>query len=154
MGLSELLAQNARPIVDGATERVSTARLRHYDGAGTDVMRSRYELLFELVAQTVDTRNIAPVLEWADETARDRFGHGYGLYEVQTAVNVLEETIWQELEQLLEPAEFVEAIGVVSTVLGQAKDAVARAYVELASKGGVKRNLADMWSAVPLKGKP
>jgi hypothetical protein len=53
---------------------------------------------------------------------------------VQTAYNVLEEAIWLRILKDLQPAQYAEALGLVSTVLGAGKDALARTYVSLASK--------------------
>ncbi|MBP8059497.1 MAG: hypothetical protein KA314_26980 [Chloroflexi bacterium] len=54
--------------------------------------------------------------------------------EVQTAFNALEVAIWQKVAQECPLDELVEAIGLVSTVQGAAKDVLARQYVSLASQ--------------------
>jgi hypothetical protein len=62
------------------------------------------------------------------------FESGFDLWEVQTAFNVLEETIWRCILNEMQPEEYAEALGLVSTVLGTGKDTLARTYVTLASK--------------------
>jgi hypothetical protein len=49
-------------------------------------------------------------------------------------MNVLEETLWRRILKKLPPDEFARALGLVSTVFGAGKDALARRYVSLASK--------------------
>ncbi len=68
------------------------------------------------------------------EVADDRFHAGYAIREVQIAINVLEESIWNHIVANVPPNELARALGLVSTVLGAAKDALARAYVSLASQ--------------------
>jgi hypothetical protein len=65
--------------------------------------------------------------------ARTRHSGGYDLSEVQVAINALEESVWRRVFADA-PAELVgTALREVSTVLGAAKDALAREYVALAS---------------------
>jgi hypothetical protein len=74
------------------------------------------------------------MISHAEQIAGERFNSGYDLWEVQTAFNVLEEAIWVRIFKNFPPTELAEAIGLVSTVLGAGKDALARKYVSLASK--------------------
>jgi hypothetical protein len=80
----------------------------------------------------------------ADVVARERFEAGYDLSEVLTAFNVLEEAIWTRVLAELPPSEYAEALGLISTVLGTGKDALACRYVTLASK--VKATSLDLQS--------
>jgi hypothetical protein len=70
----------------------------------------------------------------AESIGRERFNAGFDLWEVQTAFNVLEEVIWTRIIKEFPAAEYAEALGLVSTVLGTGKDTLARVYVALASK--------------------
>jgi hypothetical protein len=65
--------------------------------------------------------------------AQKRFNAGYDLSELQTAFNAVEEATWSRVFAELQPAQFAEALGLVSTILGAAKDALARKYVSLAT---------------------
>ena len=53
---------------------------------------------------------------------------------MQTAYNVLEEVVWKRIFWNLPPEQLAEALGLVSTSLGAAKDRLAQEYVSLASK--------------------
>ena len=53
---------------------------------------------------------------------------------VQTGFNALEAATWGRILTGLEPTQLAEALGLVSTVFGAAKDALGRRYVSLATK--------------------
>ena len=79
------------------------------------------------------------MIGYAHEVADERFAAGYDLSEVQAAFNVLEAATWSRILDDLEPAQLAEALGLVSTVFGAAKDALGRRYVSLATKSGTRR---------------
>jgi ribulose 1,5-bisphosphate synthetase/thiazole synthase len=56
---------------------------------------------------------------------------------VLTAFNVLEEALWRRTIAEATPAQLVDAIGMISTVLGAGKSSLSCAYVALASRGRV-----------------
>ena len=98
-------------------------------------MRERLEALYDHMLGAVQERDLGALLGYAERIAEERFHAGYDLGEVQTAFNALEEATWSRVFAELEPAELAAALGLVSTVLGAAKDALARRYVSLASDG-------------------
>ena len=53
---------------------------------------------------------------------------------MQTGFNALEAATWSRILTGLEPTQLAEALGLVSTVFGAAKDALGRRYVSLATK--------------------
>ncbi len=52
---------------------------------------------------------------------------------MQTAFNVLEETIWRVVIARLPADELLESAGLIGTVLGAGKDSLARTWVALAT---------------------
>ncbi len=52
---------------------------------------------------------------------------------MQTAFNALEAAIWTRVFSALEPDQFAQTLGLVSTILGAGKDALAGKYVPLAT---------------------
>ena len=76
---------------------------------------------------------LGPMIAYAQSLAEERFEAGYDLVEVQTAFNALEEASWRRVLADLDPTEFADALGLVSTLLGAGKDALARRYVSLAA---------------------
>lgn len=134
MDLQELLTREGEQIVAEASEALTRSQLAHYAEAGHAVGRERLARLFQLTAQGIADRNLVPVMEYMAEVADDRFHAGYAIREVQIAINVLEEAIWNHIVANVPPDELARALGLVSTVLGAAKDSLARAYVSLASQ--------------------
>jgi hypothetical protein len=52
---------------------------------------------------------------------------------VQVAINAMEEAAWRALVAELPTEELADALALVATVLGAAKDALAQEYVRLAA---------------------
>ena len=107
--------------------------VRHYESVGETEVRQRLEALYDHVLDALRSRNLGPIVASAEQVARERFEAGYDLSEVQTAFNALEEATWSRIFAGLQPTQFAEALGLVGTILGAAKDALARTYVSLAT---------------------
>lgn len=134
MNLMELLDKEGEQIVNEATTALSRSDLAHYKEAGDAVGHDRLAELFRLTLAGIRDRNLVPVMDYMAQVADDRFHAGYAIREVQIAINVLEEAIWNHIVRDVPPGELAEALGLVSTVLGAAKDSLARAYVSLAAR--------------------
>jgi hypothetical protein len=134
MDLKQLLEQDADAIVGEATAVLERTRLQHYSQDGIVESGDRLRRLFDLLHQSIADRDLVPVMEYMRSVADERFHAGYEIREVQTAINVLEETIWKHVVDKVPPGELAESLGLVSTVLGAAKDSLAREYVLLATK--------------------
>ena len=79
-------------------------------------------------------RQLGPVSTYCEDVAERRFAAGFGISEVQTAFNALEVAMWRRLVAGVPPQGLAEAVGLLSTILGFGKDALARRYVSLASE--------------------
>lgn len=134
MDLVKLLHDSADEILAAAGAAVERSHLKNYERDGKEHTHQRLKALFVLTTRAVKERNLGPMIAHAETIARERFASGFDLSEVQTAFNVLEEAMWTRIVKTLPPSEYNEALGLVSTVLGAGKDALARTYVTLASK--------------------
>lgn len=134
MNLFQLLQNDSEKIISSAFQAMSRARLSHYEEAGSESTKQRLKTLYDLTTLAVKEKNLGPMLHHAETIAEERFNSGFDLSEVQTAFNVLEESIWHTIIQKLKPEEYAEAFGLIGTVLGAGKDTLARSYVSLASK--------------------
>jgi hypothetical protein len=123
-------------IVEVAVRALKRSHLRHYEANGIDRTRYCLRALFDVTARCLRSKDTAPVVKYAEDIAHERFSSGFGLCEVQTAFNALEEAIWLHILEHLEPTEFFETMSSVSTVLGAGKDALARTYASLAAQSG------------------
>lgn len=134
MDIAEFLVREREVVVAEAEAALTLLHERHYDTAGTEEVRRRLDTLFDHLVMAVATRDLTTVIAYARGIAESRFADGYDLAEVQSAFNALEAATWTRILAALEPAELAEALGLVSTVFGAAKDALGRAYVSLATK--------------------
>ena len=134
MTLHQLLHDQSTEILSDAEAAIARAHLSHYEKSGAAHIHQRLKALHTLTARAVKERNLGPMIAHAETIARERFEAGFDLSEVQTAFNVLEETIWVRILKNLPPGDLGEGLGLISTVLGAGKDALARTYVSLASK--------------------
>jgi hypothetical protein len=131
--LAAFLDLQRAPILDGAVSAVLRAHTSHYASAGPNEIRTRLEALFDRLVAAAASRDLGSVVAYAGQLARERYSAGYDLAEIQAAINALEEAVWRRVFSELQSHEFAEALGVVSTTLGAAKDALAREYVSLAT---------------------
>ncbi len=134
MTVVDLLTQSADELITEATDSVLRARLAHYAAAGREETRARIGALYGLLVECLAKKNAAAMIAHARKIAEERWAAGFDLQEVQGAFNAIEELVWKRILASLPPSEFAQAIGMVSTVLGMGKDALARAYVSLATR--------------------
>jgi hypothetical protein len=132
MDINELLQTRSLAIVTRANRALSRAHLKSYEGAGAETTRLRLQALYNRLMRCVESRQASPMVKYVEDVAQSRFHRGVELFEIQTAFNALEEAAWTEMRATMTPSEFVDAVALLSTILGMGKDALARAYVSLA----------------------
>ena len=133
MEVSELLSGHRRAVVDEAFASLDRSHEVHYQRSGQEFTEAALSELFDLVVTALQTRELGPVSTYCETIAEERFRAGFGISEVQTAFNALEVAMWNQIVAGVPPAELAEAVGLLSTILGHGKDALARRYVSLAS---------------------
>ena len=108
---------------------------RHTRDQATSPETSRRHLqdLFEVVVHCVRDGDADPIIASSHQLAADRFAAGFDIGEVQGEFNVLEEVLWREMADTLAGDQRVEALELLSAVLGAGRDALARTYVALAA---------------------
>ena len=134
MNLTQLLEQRKADILSQATAALARARLAHYDEAELGLNEARLQALYDLMVHCISERDLTAMIRYAENLAQERFKAGFDLREVQTAFNVLEEVTWRQVIQDCPPSQLAEALGLISTVHGAGKDALAVRYIALASK--------------------
>lgn len=131
---ADFLAEQRVAILDVAFVELDRRHVRHYERSGAEETRLRLDRLYDALLHAAQNRALGEVVAYAERVAAERYHSGYGLSEVQTAFNVLEEAIWTCVFSELNPTAHAEVLSVVSAILGAAKDALARRYVELATQ--------------------
>ena len=128
------LSQRREQIVSEAGAALTRIHARHYESAGPEKSRLRLEALFDRILEGVRSHDLAPVVGHAEAIAEERFKAGFDLAEVQAAFNALEEATWATAIADLDASLLAETLGMVTTVIGAGKDALARRYVSLAAE--------------------
>ena len=133
MALTEALSVARDDVLQEASASLERGHLTHYEASGSEASGRRLSDLFDLVVECLATRTLAPITQYANKVAEERFDAGFNIAEVQTAFNVLEEAIWRVVIARLPTQELLDSAGLIGTVLGAGKDALARAWVALAT---------------------
>lgn len=134
MDVSVLLENARSQVLDEAFAALESSHVAHYEAAGEPLTRQRLADLHDLVVAAIRDRDLSAVTAYSQRVAEERFSAGFDISEVQTAFNALEGAMWRRLVADEPPNELAEAVGLLSTVLGAGKDALARTYVSLAGK--------------------
>ncbi len=134
MDTTGFLTREREAIVRAAEDTLAGLHERHYEAAGSATVRERLDALYDQLVDAVGTRDLTAVVAYAKLVARERFDAGYDLSAVQVAFNTLEASTWSRILALLQADELAEALGLVSTVFGAAKDALGREYVSCATR--------------------
>ncbi len=146
MKLNEILVNNQTDIINEAFYSLQRSHLKHYDSSRADENWQRLAKLFDLTLDGVKTKSLVDMVTYSEKIAKERYESGFDLHEVHTAYNVLEESIWKAIIKEVESAELAESLGLISTVLGTGKEALAIAYVSLSGKQRVKSlNLSQLF---------
>jgi len=132
--VEELLSQARSEVLDEAFAALERCHVMHYEQSGEEFTRERLAELFDIVLAALRDRALGPVNTYAENVAEQRFAAGFGISEVQTAFNVVEEAMWRRAVVGVPADELAEAVGLLTTILGAGKDALARRYVSLASQ--------------------
>jgi hypothetical protein len=132
--IHDVLLGQRSGVLDEAFAALQRSHAAHYEAAGDAFTQERLGELFDLVLAALRSRELETVGAYCEDIAQRRFEAGFGISEVQTAFNTLEEAMWKRVITEAPPEELAEAIGLMSTILGFGKDALARRYVSLASQ--------------------
>ena len=133
MNVADLLVERRAAVLADAYAALQGSTAVHYERSGEAFTQDRLADLLDLVVTALRERQMAQVGAYCEEVAERRFEQGFGISEVQTAFNALEQAVWDCVVTEVPPARLAEAVGLVSTVFGFGKDALARRYVSLAS---------------------
>jgi hypothetical protein len=131
--VAAFLSSERAVILENAAAALARSEAPHYRGDGAGTVAARLEALLDQLIGGIAKRDLTPITQYARQLAEERYHTGYELGEVQTAFNALEEAAWLRVLRGMEASELGEALGLISTVLGAGKDALARSYVSLAS---------------------
>ncbi|HEX2704492.1 MAG TPA: hypothetical protein VHM65_01945 [Candidatus Lustribacter sp.] len=133
MNFVERLEAQSSVFVEEAAAALERQGMKHYVDSGAESTRDRMQELMDLLLECLRGKTLLPMVKHAERVANERYRAGFGLEEVQTSFNVMEESLWKHLVHEAPVAELAEDLGLIGTVLGAGKDQLARTYVSLAS---------------------
>jgi hypothetical protein len=147
MNIITLLEKNLDFVVEKSCTQICEVKLKGYAKSGSIMTKQKLTSLYKKVIECAKKKELIPMLHYTEKIAKERFASGYDLHEVQTAINSLEENIWQLIFKDIKPDKLAESLGLVSSILGAGKDNLARNYVALATKTKVSTiNLQNLLS--------
>ena len=100
-----------------------------------DRSRRNARQLFRLVLRCVRAGRAEPIIRPSEQIAAHSYAAGIDLTEVQETFDVLAEVLWRQLTGALDGGQLVQSLGLLNLIVGAGKDAMARTYVALATRG-------------------
>lgn len=134
MNIISLLEKNKEKVIEDSCRLINEVKLKGYTKEGSSITKQKLTNLYKKVIECANKKELIPMLNYTEKIAKERFASGYDLHEVQTAINALEENIWQIIFKNIKPDKLAESLGLVSSILGAGKDNLARNYVALATQ--------------------
>ncbi len=129
-------------LADFVADALLTSHAPHYRASIAARTRERCRRLVEAFAASLAGQPSALAIH-VQAIAAERWAEGYALEELQLALTLLESHVWRLVVERSAARDVVRHLGIVTTTIGSAKDALARAYVERASSGRTFSAAAD-----------
>jgi hypothetical protein len=134
MTLIELLHQKPDLILLDSTDNLVRSNLTHYKKLNPENIRLRLMHLFQTLITCVETGSCGEMVKFMDKVSEERFESGFEIHEVQTAINILEESLWRNIGKFVDNDKQVNAMKEVTCILSKAKDEMANEYAMLSKE--------------------
>lgn len=132
--LTQFLEQHTDEIISEATHHLRQSHLGRTQAKSLLENQPRLAELYHELVESLVGHQVDLFVKKVEAMAQTCFVSGLELHEMQVIFNVLEETLWKQIAHTMAPAEMVEALGAVSTILGVGKDTLATTYITLAAR--------------------
>jgi hypothetical protein len=139
-GLCDALREEAARIADELLRALHSAQTPHYRGAGEDLLRRRCHALVLAFVESCDDEP-GSFSEHVRRVTQERIAEGYYLQEMQRALCVLEAAAWHVTVDRSNVLNLVRHLSVVTSVIGRAKDELAVAFLDDATRTREKLRL-------------
>ena len=126
--LHEILRQKKLEMSDNVVCLLRNSGTAYYQRMELDVLQKRAEQLVDSFVESVRTRP-AVFMGYLEHVAEERIVEGVFLRDIQTALQILEEKAWQIVVEDILPDDQVQYLGRITTIVGAAKDQIARIYL-------------------------
>ena len=135
MNLSRLLDQWSDDLARRSCFALHDARLKHYEGEDREENRRRLQAWLDWTSRSLSDGRADQVVEHTRRIAEERFNEGYGLSEVQTSINIVEEALSKRILATMLPGEAAGALCLINALFSVVKDVLAQTYVDLVRAG-------------------
>lgn len=125
--LHRLLNRRRVTIIEEEIRRLREFHAPHYQSMDMNLLQLRAIRLVEAYLASVE-ENPASFMTYIQSIAEERFREGYFLEEIQTALNILSERVWEIVAREAPVRARVAMLGRATAILGAAKDVLARVY--------------------------
>ena len=140
--LDPVLRARRPELVDQLVASLHSSTALHYRDRDLAPLRERCTRLVDAFLDSMGS-GPAQLAAYLRSIARERIDEGVRLQELQLVLHLLESRCWRICdEQIADRHEVVAALGLVSGVIGHAKDALAQVYLELATTS--RKDLRDL----------
>jgi hypothetical protein len=139
-GLCDALREEAARIADELFRALHSAQTPHYRGAGEGLLRRRCHALVMAFVESCDDEP-GSFSAHVRRVTQERIAEGYYLQEMQRALSVLEAAAWHVTVDRSNILNLVRHLSVVTSVIGRAKDELAVAFLDDATRTREKLRL-------------
>ena len=134
MDASAVLLSAEDRVIDEAVAALAQRGQADQQSPGPDGRRRDVRQLFRLVLRCLHAERAKPIIRPSEQIATHCYAAGIDLAEIQEAFDVLAEVLWRHLAGALADGQLIQALGLLSAIVGAGKDAMARTYVALATR--------------------
>jgi hypothetical protein len=126
--LHRLVSAHAADMAEHVRAGLESEVTPHYSRLSDQLLRLRCGRLVDAFVASVDGDS-RPFLDYVNGIANERMAEGVGLDELQRALTLLEGSAWTTVVEGAGLEDLPADLGIVTTTIGAAKDALARRYV-------------------------
>jgi hypothetical protein len=127
--LEAIMQRGREDLVRSEVQRLHHSTSPHYGRLDPGQLQERAAALVDAFLASVATRPAA-FTDHITRITEERIAEGYFLAEIQSALSILEEGAWQLVVQQSAPADQVGQLSRITSIIGAAKDQLARVYLE------------------------
>ena len=127
--LHDLLRNHAGELSETVARRLRMSTAPHYRIVNPQLLLARAERFIEAFLTSLAAAP-ATFTDFIGNIAEERISEGYHLHEIQFALNILQEKVWQLVVEQVPLDEQVQHLSLVTATISDAKDMLAQVYLE------------------------
>jgi len=126
--LFDVLSQNKDHLLAGVLLKLKSSSAQHYQHLDEQVLQARVRHLVESFLLSIEQQP-SVFIDYIRSIAKERISEGFFLHEMQTALQILEEMVWKLVADSVLPDQQIRSLGIVTGIIGAAKDQLAHNYL-------------------------